>query len=61
MENLPLEDLFNLTIDVPIVADCKIGTRWGQAKEVPEELLGLRSADNVMLAEWLSTNVRVPA
>lgn len=61
MENLPLEDMFGLSLDVPIVADCKVGTRWGQAKEVPEELLGLRSANNVKLGEWLTTNVRVAA
>lgn len=61
MENLPLEDMFNLTVDVPIVADCKIGTRWGQAKEVPEELLGLREDDNVMLTEWLDQTVRSAA
>lgn len=61
MENLPLEDLFNLTLDVPIVADCKVGTRWGKAKEVPEQLLGLRSAHNVKLTEWLGENVRTAA
>lgn len=61
MENLPLEDMFNLSVDVPIVADCKVGTHWGQAKEVPSELLGLRAADNVKLAEWLNDKVRVDA
>jgi DNA polymerase-1 len=58
MENLPLEQLFGVYVDVPIVADCKLGTRWGQAKEVPDKLLGLRAADNVGLAEWLRDNVR---
>jgi uracil-DNA glycosylase family 4 len=61
MENLPLEDLFHISMDVPIIADCKVGTRWGAAKEVPPELLGLRSADNVKLAEWLRDNVRSAA
>ena len=61
MENLPLEDLFNITLDVPIIADAKVGTRWGQAKEVPGKLLGLRAADNVRLAEWLRDEVRVAA
>lgn len=61
MENLPLEDLFGLTLDVPIVADCNVGTRWGQAKELPEELLGLRSDGTVKLTEWLDENVRIPA
>jgi DNA polymerase I-like protein with 3'-5' exonuclease and polymerase domains len=61
MENLPLEELFGVVMDVPIVADCKVGQRWGQAKEVPAELLGLRAADNVRLAEWLRDEVRIPA
>jgi DNA polymerase-1 len=61
MENLPLEDLFGLTLDVPIVADCKVGTRWGKAKEVPAELLGFRSSNTVKLNEWLGENVKVAA
>lgn len=61
MENLPLYEYFNVDLDVPIVADCKVGTRWGKAKEVPAELLGLRSADNVKLTEWLRDNVRMTA
>lgn len=59
MENLPLDELFGVVVDVPIVADCKVGTRWGAAKEVPEKLLGFRKADNVMLTKWLSEEVRV--
>lgn len=61
MENLPLEQLFGVVMDIPIVADCKVGTRWGAAKEVPPELLGLRAADNVRLAEWLRDEVRAAA
>lgn len=61
MENLPLEKLFGVVVDVPIVADCKVGTRWGQAKEVPAELLGLRKTNTVKLNAWLNENVRVPA
>lgn len=34
MENLPLERMFGIRLDVPIVADCKVGTRWGGAKEL---------------------------
>jgi uracil-DNA glycosylase family 4 len=34
MENLPLERLFNLVIDVPIIADLKVGTHWGGAREL---------------------------
>jgi DNA polymerase-1 len=37
MENLPLEKLFGIRLDVPIIADCKVGTRWGGAKELTEE------------------------
>lgn len=59
MEDLPLEKLFGCTIDIPIVADCKVGTRWGQAKEVPAELLGWTEDDNVMLTQWLDENARV--
>lgn len=61
MENLPLEELFEVVVDVPIIADCKVGTRWGAAKEVPPELLGSSDSDNVMLNEWLNDNVRIPA
>ena len=59
MENLPLEELFNVAVDIPIIADCKVGTRWGQAKEVPAELLGWTEKDNVLLTEWLEQNVMV--
>lgn len=59
MENLPLEEWFGITVDVPIVADCKVGTRWGQAKEVPAELLTWSEKDNVALTEWLDENARV--
>jgi DNA polymerase-1 len=34
MENLPLEELFKVHLDVPIVADLKVGSRWGGAKEI---------------------------
>lgn len=37
MENLPLEKFFNIRLDVPIIADCKIGTRWGGAQELTAE------------------------
>lgn len=61
MENLPLEEWFDINLDVPIVADCKVGTRWGQAKEVPAELLTWTETDNVALTEWLDENARVAA
>lgn len=34
MENLPLGSLFGVHLDVPIVADLKVGTHWGDAKEL---------------------------
>lgn len=62
MENLPLEELFNVVVDVPIVADCKVGTRWGAATEVPEELLTARSVQRTKeLAHWLNEKVMVSA
>lgn len=36
MENLPLERMFGLTIDVPIIADLKVGTHWGGATELSD-------------------------
>jgi DNA polymerase-1 len=29
MENLPLEEMFNIHLNVPIVADISVGNRWG--------------------------------
>lgn len=55
MENLPLENLFGVVIDIPIVADCKVGTRWGAAKEVPEETL----INDAALHAWLDENAAV--
>lgn len=37
MENLPLEKLFGIHLDVPIIADCKVGSRWGGAQELTAE------------------------
>ena len=37
MQNLPLERKFGVSIDVPIVADLKVGAHWGDAKELSEE------------------------
>lgn len=34
MENLPLEQLFGIQLTVPIVADMKVGTRWGTGREL---------------------------
>lgn len=37
LENLPLEETFDVALDVPIVADLKVGRHWGDAKELSEE------------------------
>lgn len=37
MENLPLEKLFGIHLDVPIIADIKVGTHWGGARELSIE------------------------
>jgi uracil-DNA glycosylase family 4 len=39
MENLPLEEVFGVNLTVPIIADLKLGKRWGGAKELtPEQI-----------------------
>lgn len=39
MENLPLERKFGCSIDIPIVSDLKVGTHWGDARELePDEV-----------------------
>jgi len=39
MENLPLKKWFGVDLDVPIISDLKIGTHWGDARELkPEEV-----------------------
>lgn len=37
LENLPLEELFGVRLDVPIIADIKLGRHWGDAKEITAE------------------------
>jgi uracil-DNA glycosylase family 4 len=37
MENLPLEDWFDLHVDIPIIADCKAGFHWGDAIELTHD------------------------
>lgn len=37
MEQLPLRKLFGIDLGVPIIADCKVGKRWGGAKEMTPE------------------------
>jgi uracil-DNA glycosylase family 4 len=43
MENLPLRRMFGLHLDVPIVADLKLGSHWGDARELePPEVYNYR-------------------
>lgn len=60
MENLPLERLFGIHVDVPIVADLKVGSHWGGATEIPAGLLRVRGGDgaDTQLIEWLSTEMK---
>ena len=37
LENLPLDEKFDVHLDVPIIADLKVGRHWGDAKELTEE------------------------
>lgn len=50
MENLPLERMFGINLTVPIVADAKIGTRWGGAAEIDNTVA--MSPD--LLRTWLN-------
>ena len=50
MESLPLEKVFGVSLTVPIIADAKIGTRWGSAEEVEAEV----SSSPTRLKQWLS-------
>lgn len=36
MENLPMEEWFDVHLQVPIIADCKVGHHWGDAIELEE-------------------------
>jgi uracil-DNA glycosylase family 4 len=37
MENLPLKKKFGCELDIPIVADLKVGSHWGDAKELNDD------------------------
>lgn len=58
MENLPLEKLFGINLDVPIVADLKVGAHWGGATEIPSELLSSGHDANVNLRNWLQGTMK---
>jgi uracil-DNA glycosylase family 4 len=53
MENLPLERLFGCTLNVPIVADLKMGKHWGSAIEIPSEII---TGSKEGLELWLKTS-----
>jgi DNA polymerase I-like protein with 3'-5' exonuclease and polymerase domains len=38
-QNLPLQKKFGVKLDVPIIADIKVGGWWGDAKEIPDEVV----------------------
>lgn len=37
MENLPLKRWFGVDLDIPIISDLKVGSHWGDAKELTAE------------------------
>jgi DNA polymerase-1 len=37
MENLPLKKWFGVDLDIPIISDIKVGSHWGDAKELTSE------------------------
>lgn len=39
MENLPLERKFGVSLDVPIISDLKVGTHWGGAHELTDDMI----------------------
>lgn len=54
MENLPLEQLFGMVLDVPIVADVKVGQHWSSdAIEVPGDTVTSPRA----LRAWIKEHV----
>lgn len=50
MENPPIDKLFGITVNVPIVADVCVGSRWGAKNEVSPELMN----DPDALTSWLN-------
>lgn len=54
MENLPLEQEFSVALDVPIVADLKVGKHWGGATKIPPDLL---TDPGMRLGKWLEENL----
>lgn len=49
MENPPLRKWFGIDMNVPIVADAKVGSRWGFANEVPGDIV----SNPHKLREWI--------
>lgn len=45
MECLPLERKFGVNLDIPIVSDLKVGTHWGDARELtPDEVYNYKAS-----------------
>jgi DNA polymerase I-like protein with 3'-5' exonuclease and polymerase domains len=57
METLPLDRLFGVHVDVPIIADLKVGAHWGGATEIPAAVL----ADEESIIGWLADQERIRA
>ena len=54
METLPLAEMFGIHVDVPIIADVKVGQHWSSdAKEVPGDTV----TDPSALRAWLKENI----
>ena len=49
MENVPMEKWFGVKMDVPIVADVAVGSRWGGAQELDGDLV----TSPARLREWI--------
>lgn len=58
MENLPLQQLFGINLDVPIVADLKRGAWWGGAREIPGGVIHDPDALRLWLQEDNETHPR---
>jgi DNA polymerase-1 len=49
MENPPLQEWFNVVLDVPIVGDVAVSRMWGDKEEVKAHIV----QDPALLHEWL--------
>jgi hypothetical protein len=49
MENVPIEKWFGVHLDIPIIGDVKLGSRWGGAEEVENDVV----TNPELFAAWL--------